>query len=76
MLFSDAEMNGLTKGSSIAVVGGSGKGRGVGDGAGDQAGEHAHKHVGEDRNEDVGENSVRLSVRRIRSGGFLVELLC
>ena len=34
---------GLTKGSSIAVVGGSGKGRGVGNGACVRAGDHAHK---------------------------------
>ena len=56
MLF--LETNCLSKGSSIAVVRGSGKGNGVG--AGDGAGEHAGKHVGEDRNEDVvGEDSVR-----------------
>ena len=35
------------------------------------------KHIGEDRNKDVvGEDLVRLSVRRIRCGGILVELLC
>ena len=74
MLFFSGETNGLSKGSSIAVVGRSGKGNNID--AGERAGEHAGKHVGEGRNEDVvGEDLVRSSVRRYRCEGILVELL-
>ena len=65
--------NGLTKGSSIAVVWRVGLRLWVTVMVPVLAGEHAHnKHVGEDRNEDFGEGFGEDSVRR--SGRAIVEL--